>query len=249
MNHIRSFFKGKGFYWALSLCIVIAALCSFFAIKKIVNAQQTGEVQQQQEGTEQWDLPGTQVENKVDDMPIKATPAPTATAKPKASPAPSAASDSSSGQSAVPSPLPEQDEPAAVPEPSFVWPVDGQIMQEYSGDELVYNETLKDWRTHNGVDIKCAAGSEVKSAKAGKVTAVYDGGVWGQVVEIDDGKITWRYCGMDADSIQVKADDKVTMGQSIGKLGETSAEAGMEAHLHLETLESGNYKDPALYLG
>ncbi len=247
MDRISSFFKGKGFYWALSLCIVIAAACSFFAIKNMVSARPDAGTTQQG-GTEQWDLPDTQVENKVEDVPIQATPAPAASSKPKSSPKPSAAPDSASGQQVAPSALPEQDEPAAAPEPSFVWPVDGQTGQEYSGDELVYNETLKDWRTHNGLDIQCPAGRTVKSAKAGRVTAVYDGGVWGQIVEIDDGQITWRYCGLDASSIQVKAEDQVTMGQTIGKLGETPAETALEPHLHLETLKGGNYQDPKLYL-
>lgn len=36
MKWIASLFRGRGLYWALSLCIVIAAACSFFAVKNIV---------------------------------------------------------------------------------------------------------------------------------------------------------------------------------------------------------------------
>lgn len=144
--------------------------------------------------------------------------------------------------------LPAPEEPAAAPAPSFVWPVDGQTGQEYSGDELVYNETLKDWRTHNGLDIFCEAESPVKSAVAGRVTAVYEDGMWGQIVEIDDGAITWRYCGLASGSVLVKAGDEVLAGQAIATLDQAPAESALEPHLHLETLRGGNYEDPRQYL-
>ena len=28
----------------------------------------------------------------------------------------------------------------------------GRVLNAFSGDELVYNKTLGDWRTHNGID-------------------------------------------------------------------------------------------------
>ncbi len=51
---------------------------------------------------------------------------------------------------------------------SFVLPVSGAILQAYSGDELVYNETLGDWRTHNGVDYSAALGEEVIAPVTGQ---------------------------------------------------------------------------------
>lgn len=243
MNRISSFFKGRGLYWTLSLCIVVAAACSFFAVKNIVTKQMnTNNTTNQQGGADQWDLPGAQVENKVEDVPVQ----PTAT--PKTSAKPSASSASSSAASIAPTQSPALDEPADASVQYFAWPVDGQILQDYSGDELVYNETLKDWRTHNGIDIACEAGTEVKSAKEGTVTNVYENGIWGQTVEIDDGTVIWRYCGLDANSIMVAVDDQVLMGDVIAKVGEISAEQVAESHLHLEVLKDGVYQDPNIYL-
>jgi len=34
------------------------------------------------------------------------------------------------------------------------YPVDGEIIEKFSEDELVYSRTLGDWRVHNGIDIK-----------------------------------------------------------------------------------------------
>ena len=82
MKWIASLFRGRGLYWALSLCIVIAAACSFFAVKNIVEQNKP---QTDQGGEAVWDLPKAPVEQDVEDVPIKATPAPTATPRPSAS--------------------------------------------------------------------------------------------------------------------------------------------------------------------
>ncbi len=50
-------------------------------------------------------------------------------------------------------------------EPTFSYPVDGEIMKEYAKDNLVYSETLQEWVTHFGIDIKAEKTSVVKSAE------------------------------------------------------------------------------------
>ncbi len=86
---------------------------------------------------------------------------------------------------------------ASLVAPSFVLPVSGAILQAYSGDELVYNETLGDWRTHNGVDYSAALGEEVIAPVTGQITEVYADGNWGGVVAlIDEHGYTWRFCGV-----------------------------------------------------
>lgn len=237
MNRIISFFKGKGFYLALALCILAAAASSFWAIRGVMqrfgpNAASGVE----QEGTQQWDLPDVQVEQKVNDLP-----------EPSARPSqPSSSGSGSGGASAQDG---DSGAAAAAPAPSFVQPVEGQISQVYSGDELVYNETLKDWRTHNGVDIACAEGAAVKSAVAGTVCNIYEDGMWGQIVEVEAGELTWRYAGLDASSLQVAVGDAVSAGQTLGTIGEVMAETAAGPHLHLEVLKGGNRVDPEHYFG
>ena len=237
MNRIISFFKGKGFYLALALCILAAAASSFWAIRNVMqrfgpNANSSLE----QEGTQEWDLPDVQVEQKVNDVPVS-------------SPRPSQRPSSASGQPAPQEAAGDSGEAAAAPAPSFVQPVDGQITQVYSGDELVYNETLKDWRTHNGVDIACGENAQVKSAVAGTVCNIYDDGMWGRIVEVEAGELTWRYAGLNADSLQVAVGDAVSAGQAIGTVGEVMAETAAGPHLHLEVLKGGNRVDPQHYFG
>ena len=237
MNRIISFFKGKGFYLALALCILAAAASSFWAIRNVMqrfgpNADSSLE----QEGTQEWDLPDVQVEQKVNDVPV-----------PSAKPSQPSSSASGSGEASAPAG--DSGEAAAAPAPSFVQPVDGQITQVYSGDELVYNETLQDWRTHNGVDIACAENAPVKSAVAGTVCNIYDDGMWGRIVEVEADELTWRYAGLAADSVQVSVGDGVSAGQTLGNVGEVMAETAGGPHLHLEVLKGGNRVDPEHYFG
>lgn len=237
MNRIISFFKGKGFYLALALCILAAAASSFWAIRNVMqrfgpNADSSLE----QEGTQEWDLPDVQVEQKVNDVPV-----------PSAKPSQPSSSASGSGEASAPAG--DSGEAAAAPAPSFVQPVDGQITQVYSGDELVYNETLQDWRTHNGVDIACTENAPVKSAVAGTVCNIYDDGMWGRIVEVEAGELTWRYAGLAADSVQVSVGDGVSAGQTLGNVGEVMAETAGGPHLHLEVLKGGNRVDPEHYFG
>lgn len=237
MNRIISFFKGKGFYLALALCILAAAASSFWAIRNVMqrfgpNANSSLE----QEGTQEWDLPDVQVEQKVNDVPVPSA-------------KPSRPSSSASGSGEASAPAGDSGEAAAAPAPSFVQPVDGQITQVYSGDELVYNETLQDWRTHNGVDIACAENAPVKSAVAGTVCNIYDDGMWGRIVEVESGELTWRYAGLAADSVQVSVGDGVSAGQTLGNVGEVMAETAGGPHLHLEVLKGGNRVDPEHYFG
>ena len=49
---------------------------------------------------------------------------------------------------------------------SFIKPVDGEISKEYAKDNLVYSETLKEWTTHLGIDIKADKTTVVKAAEA-----------------------------------------------------------------------------------
>lgn len=237
MNRIISFFKGKGFYLALALCILAAAASSFWAIRNVMqrfgpNADSSLE----QEGTQEWDLPDVQVEQKVNDVPV-----------PSAKPSQPSSSASGSGEASAPAG--DSGEAAAAPAPSFVQPVDGQITQVYSGDELVYNETLQDWRTHNGVDIAGHKNVGVHAPADGTVTdVVEDDGVWGAVIEVTcaDGRAV-RLCGVTEP--KVKTGDAVRRGQTLALLGEVPCESSLGDHLHVEVLTEDAYTDPQALFG
>ena len=128
--------------------------------------------------------------------------------------------------------------------PASTRPVSGRILNAYSGDELVYNKTLGDWRTHNGIDYAAARGEKVSAPAAGKVTLAGADGSWGPTVAIEDasGRL-WRISGV-AD-LKVKAGDTVTAGQALGTVGSVSCECAEDSHIHLEVKQGEKYLDPA----
>ena len=128
---------------------------------------------------------------------------------------------------------------------SFILPVAGEIIGSHSGGELIKYEALGEWRTHDGIDIKAEAGSEIKAAADGKIKFVGSDPLWGNVVEIEHEKgITTLYYGL-GEEIPVKAGDEVKSGDVIGNLGETNlAEIDKDSHLHFAMKENGKFIDP-----
>ena len=108
----------------------------------------------------------------------------------------------------------------------------------------MYNKTLGDWRTHNGVDYACTQGAAVAAPVAGKVVSAGAEGNWGTVVVLEDaaGRL-WRLCGV-ADPA-VKAGDTVAAGQKLGTVGTVGCECAEESHIHVEVKQGESYLDPA----
>ena len=128
-------------------------------------------------------------------------------------------------------------------------PVSGEEIAGYSMEALSYNQTTRDWRVHNGVDIAAEAGTEVCAAADGEVYTVYEDDSLGYTVVIshDDGYIT-RYSSLSED-VAVKAGDTVTMGQVIGYVGDTAlVETTLGSHVHFSVSCQDEAMDPAEFL-
>lgn len=70
-------------------------------------------------------------------------------------------------------------------EPTFSMPVDGDIIKEYAKDKLVFSETLKEWVTHMGIDIKAEKTSIVKASEAGTIKSIKNDPRYGLTVVIE----------------------------------------------------------------
>lgn len=128
-------------------------------------------------------------------------------------------------------------------------PVAGDTVAGYSMDALCYNQTTRDWRVHDGMDIGAEAGATVCAAADGTVYTVYEDASMGMTVVIrHDGGYTTKYSSL-APAVSVKAGDKVKAGQSIGTVG-TSAllESGIGEHVHFSVSCNGALVDPADFL-
>ena len=128
-------------------------------------------------------------------------------------------------------------------------PLEGQTIAEYAMDCLSYNQTTRDWRTHNGIDIAAEAGTKVGAAADGTVYTVYEDELMGTVVVIrhQDGYTT-QYASLAKD-VAVKAGDEVKLGQTIGCVGQTALmESALGDHVHFTVTCNGEEIDPADFL-
>lgn len=255
-RHAKDFWKGKGFYLALALVIAGAATASFLAINSMMSRmEQSPEPGLFGEEDIPWQQQNAPVDERQEGVPVapssSAPAASSSSASSSSSKPQSTASSSRSSQPAsqpAPSAPPAPEEPAGsqtVSEPLFVSPKSGATLQTFSGSELVFNETMKDWRTHNGMDIAGKAGDAVAAPAAAVVAAAGEDAQWGGFVELQEGDLVMRLCGLG--ELKVKKGDTVALGEQVGTLGELPAESAMTPHLHLEFLKNGEYVDPAEY--
>lgn len=132
---------------------------------------------------------------------------------------------------------------------SFQMPVEGEVVKEFAKDNLLYSETLKEWMTHLGIDIKADKTSVVKSAEAGTIKSIKNDPRYGLTVVIEhrDGYKTVYSNLLTAEF--VSEGEEVKQGQTIGTVGTTAVfEVADEPHLHFEIIKDGEYVDPNIYL-
>ena len=128
-------------------------------------------------------------------------------------------------------------------------PLAGQTVAVYAMDCLSYNETTRDWRVHNGVDIAVEEGAEVCAAADGTVYTTFNDDSMGMTVVIrHNGGYTTQYSSL-AEELKVSAGDSVKLGQSIGCVGSTAlVETAIGPHVHFSVAYRDTPMDPAEFL-
>ena len=144
-----------------------------------------------------------------------------------------------------------QEEPKVEPkkELAFEYPVQGEINKDFAMENLIYSETLEEWTTHQGIDIKADRTTVVKSAEEGTVVAIKNDPRFGLtvIIEHQDGYKTVYSNLLTAEF--VSEDEHVEKGQTIGTVGNSAVfEIADEPHLHFEIIKDGEYVDPKMYL-
>lgn len=132
---------------------------------------------------------------------------------------------------------------------SFSMPVEGEIVKDFAQDNLIYSNTLEEWTTHTGIDIKADKTTVVKSAEAGMVKTIKNDPRYGLtiVIEHENGFQT-VYSNLLTSEFVVEGEN-VEKGQSLGTVGNTAAfEIADEPHIHFEILKDSVQVDPKLYL-
>jgi len=221
----KSIFGSKGFYIALAVCLVAVGTVGYFALFS----------------------DETPVEEAVNPTPIiDQTPVTPITPEPVTPPVEEE---------------PEPDEveepvsaPVEIPEvedllPQVISPLDGTTVTVFSMTELMYDETMADWRTHDGLDIRAEEGDGVKTAADGVVIDVVDDELMGTTVLIEHaGGYVTQYSSLQTEP-PVMVDQEVAAGDIIGYVGSTAAaESAMGPHLHFSVFCEGELVDPREYV-
>ena len=128
-------------------------------------------------------------------------------------------------------------------------PVSGQTLMDYSMEALSYNQTTRDWRVHNGIDIAAEEGTPVLASADGQVMTICEDDTLGTTVVIrHTGGYTTQYASLSED-VAVKVGDTVVMGQTIGTVGATAlVETAMGPHLHFSVTYQDQPMNPADFL-
>jgi len=128
-------------------------------------------------------------------------------------------------------------------------PVSGEAVAQYAVDCLSYNQTTRDWRTHDGIDYAAAAGTAVTAAADGSVYTVYDHETMGKTVVLQHaGGYMTVYSSLDED-VEVAAGDQVQLGQTIGYVGNSALlESAVGDHVHFSVTCNDTLVDPAHFL-
>ena len=237
-TRLEAFFAGKGFYIVLLLCVAVIGVSVWSMLS---GGQNTGEdFALEVAGIDAGEPVSDTVPATVTEKPVAQRPKPTEAPAETEAPPPTEAPKEETAQAPAPAPA-EQTESSSY----FIWPVSGEIETGYAMAALVYDHTMMDWRTHDGLDIAAEIGTQVRAAANGTVTAVYDDERYGTTVELrHSGGLVSVYANLAA-TPAVGVGQELGVGQVVGAVGDTAlCEIGAPAHLHFAMTKDGVSIDP-----
>ena len=240
-----------GFYGTMAVCLLAIAVSGYFLL---TDRQEAPPLQDPQEKPVHTEILMPEDPGIVSgtELPAAETPDPApVTAELLPLPDNGAESDPEPDPKPVSAPVSIPAPAPVVPEAPrlIVSPLKGEILAAFSVDDLIYNETLEDWRTHDGVDIAASVGTTVMAACAGTVAAVFSDSLMGTTVVLEhDGGYQTTYANLQPHPT-VAPGDSVSAGQIIGAVGTTApAESAQNPHLHFAVTRNGDVVDPDEFL-
>jgi murein DD-endopeptidase MepM/ murein hydrolase activator NlpD len=258
-QRMEQFFAGKGFYVVLLLCVAVIGISSWILLTDQGTYGEQGEDPSSMDvsvinpnGNEETDV-FTDIQDPEDESVetgTTSTAAPTMpTYTPEVTATPEAQNQAETGDQETIAEENGASEGSETVAETYVWPVAGEIEVPYSIDALVYNKTMSDWRTHDGVDIAAEMGTQVMATAEGRVESVVNDPLYGTTVVLDHGGgLKSSYSNL-SEVPTVAEGDTVVVGEIIGAVGDTAlCEAGEVSHLHFSMSLDGVSVDPGNYM-
>ena len=216
----RNFMKGKGYYIALLLCTAVVGVTGYQLLK------------------EKETTPVTVSESTTETSPTGSDP-----------------TESGKRESGKPVANLGEEEAVATETPTasspftLQKPVSGEVLTQIALDHLAYNETTRDWRTHEGMDFAANLGESVYAAANGTVYTIYEDEHLGMTVVLHhkDGYST-HYANLSQD-IPVSVGDSLRAGDVLGTVGQSACtENAAEPHVHFALYQNNEILDPGDFL-
>ena len=130
----------------------------------------------------------------------------------------------------------------------LLWPVQGNVILNYSMDHVIYHPTLNSYRTNPAILIGAEAGTPVTAAARGIVLEVVDDPVTGITVTMDIGDGYTLVYGQLTD-VTVASGDLVEAGASVGVIAVPSRYYTLEgSNLYFQVWKEDETMNPLLLL-
>lgn len=133
-------------------------------------------------------------------------------------------------------------------EKGLLWPMNGDILMNYSADKVVYFATLGQYKCNPALMIKGDVGQEVLCSYKGTVSDISENEETGLTVTLDIGSDYQLVYGQ-LKNLSVKVGDSLLEGETIGYLAEPTKYFVTEgSHLYFRVNEAEQTVDPLLLL-
>lgn len=133
-------------------------------------------------------------------------------------------------------------------EDMLIWPIDGNVLLNYSMDETIYFSTLDQYKYNPAVVIAGNVGQEVNAAEDGKVTSIKTDSQTGVTVTVSLGDGYEAVYGQLGE-VCVTQGENIVEGDIIGYLGEPTKYYSVEGcNLYFQLLKNGEPVNPLEYL-
>lgn len=249
---VLEFLDKKGFYLVLFLCISVITITAYIVTKKNLSSYMDNpsfDISSNNVGT--VDSTISTNNSAKPDKNIKEAEDKTNNLEKNSVVIPKSSTNNEKSKPSVQQPktnnVKEPDEPKL--QYNMQLPVQGDIIQDYAKNSLIYSKTLEQWTTHEGLDIASDRGVPVKASFEGTVVDVYNDYKYGISIVIDHGSgIRTKYCNLSTDSM-VKKGMKVKKGDVISGVGNTAMfESGEQPHVHFEVIQNGVSVNPKNFI-
>jgi len=129
------------------------------------------------------------------------------------------------------------------------WPVQGQIVMDYSKDHTIYDKTLEQYRVNESISIAAQVGTAVKASAAGTVLSITNDAKKGCSIVLDHGNGWQTTYSQLEQNVPVAQNEVVEAGDVIGGVANpTIYSTALGSHLDFAVSKNGQSVDPKIVL-